>query len=274
MISDQERLLGYVEAWRSAVDDAVALLRSLDDADWVRPTDLPGWDVKGVASHLAHLESELSGVKQKRVELPQREHLTSPTSPYTELGLVARQEMTGEEITDELEECAKARYEQLLADPPTDGKADPPRTPGKIGWNWETLLSNRVLDVWMHEQDIRRAIGRPGGMSSPGATHTVATFTRSFPYAVGKRVAPPAGTTVVLDVTGVSPVHLAVEINESGRAVPLTTDPSEPSVSLRMDVETFVILAGGRRKPVAVEVTVDGDESLGRRVLEAMAVTP
>ena len=256
------------------MDDVVALLRTLDDADWARPTDLPGWDVKGVASHLAHLESELAGVRQKRVELPERDHLTSPTSMYTELGLVARDELTGAEITDELEECAKARHEQLLADPPTDGKADPPRTPGKIGWSWETLLSNRVVDVWMHEQDIRRAIGRPGGMSTPGAAHTVATFTRSFPYTVGKRVGPPVGTTVVLDVTGVSPVHLAVEIDESGRAVPLTDEPDEPSVSLRMDVETFVILGGGRRELSALSVDVSGDESLGRRVLEAMAVTP
>jgi uncharacterized protein (TIGR03083 family) len=274
MTSDQERLSGYVEAWRSAADDVVTLLRSLDDSDWARPTDLPGWDVKGIASHLAHLESELSGVKQKRVELPRREHLTSPTSMYTELGLVAREDLTGAEITDELEHCVRSRHEQLLADPPTDGKADPPRTPGKIGWNWETLLSNRVVDVWMHDQDIRRAVGRPGDMNTPGAAHTVATFVRAFPYAVGKRVAPPPGTTVVLDVTGVSPVHLAVEVDESGRAVPLTSDPQKPTASLRMDVETFILVGGGRRPVAELAVEVEGDEALGRKVLEAMAVTP
>ena len=274
MTSDQERLKEYVESWHSAVDDVVALLRSLDESDWSRPTDLPGWEVKGVAAHLAHLESELAGVKQKRVELPERDHYTAPTSTYTELGLVAREDMSGAEITDELEQCARSRHEQLLADPPTDGKADPPRTPGKIGWNWETLLSNRVVDVWMHDQDIRRAVGRPGAMNTPGAAHTIATFTRSFPYAVGKRVAPPAGTTVVLDVTGVSPVHLAVEVDESGRAVPVTTDPPEATVSLRMDVETFVILAGGRRPAAELTVEIEGDEELGHRILEALAVTP
>lgn len=274
MTSDQERLSEYVESWHSAVTDVVALLRSLDDSDWSRPTDLPGWDVKGVACHLAHLESELSGVKQKRVELPERDHYTAPTSMYTELGLVAREDMSGAEVTDELEQCARTRYEQLLADPPTDGKADPPRTPGKIGWNWETLLGNRVVDVWMHEQDIRRAIGRPGGMNTPGARHTVQTFTRGVPYAVGKRVAPPVGTTVVLDVTGISPVHLALEINEAGRAVPVTDEPEKPTVALRMDVETFVLVAGGRRPVADLPVVVEGDEGLGRRVLEAMAVTP
>jgi hypothetical protein len=91
---------------------------------------------------------------------------------------------------------------------------------------------------------------------------------------VGKRVAPPAGTTVVLDVTGVSPVHLAVEVNEAGRAVPLTTDPESPTVSLRMDVETFVVLAGGRRPASELPVGIEGDAELGGRILKAMAVTP
>lgn len=274
MTSDQERLSGYVTTWRSAVDDVLTLLRSLDDSDWSLPTDLPGWDVKGVACHLAHIESDLAGVKQKRVQLPERDHYTAPTSTFTELGLVAREEMGPDQIVDELEECARLRHERLLADPPTDGRADPPRTPGRIGWNWETLLNNRVVDVWMHEQDIRRAVGRPGGLNTAAAAHTVAAFTRSFLYTVGKVVAPPAGTTVVLDVTGVSPVHLPVEVDESGRARATTTDPASPTVTLRMDVETFAILAGGRRPVDAVTVEVSGDEALGRRILDAMAVTP
>lgn len=274
MTSDQERLSGYVTAWKAAVDDVVALLRSLDDDDWHRPTDLPGWTVKGVACHLAHLESELSGVKQKRVELPERDHYTAPSARYTELGLVAREDLSGAEIADELERCAADRHARLLAEPPTDPKGEPPRTPGRIGWDWETLLSNRALDVWMHDQDIRRAVGRPGGLATPAADHAVTVFARGFPYAVGKRVSPPAGTTVVLDVTGARPTHLAVEVGEDGRAVPLAGTVAEPTVSLRLDREAFIVLAGGRRPVDRVPVEVAGDEELGRRVLEALAVTP
>jgi uncharacterized protein (TIGR03083 family) len=274
MTSDQQRLMGYVETWRSAVDDLVTLLRTLDDDDWSRPTDLAGWDVKGVAAHIAHLESDLIGTKQKRVEVPELEHLTAPSSIYTEMGLIAREDLSGAEVTDEIEQAVAVRYEQLQADPPTDGKADPPRTPGKIAWNWETLLGNRPVDVWMHEQDIRRAVERPGGMNSAAAQHTIQIFARSFGYTVGKRVAPPAGTTVVLDVAGVSPVHLAVEVNDQGRAVPVTGPVAQPTVHLQMDAETFVILCGGRRPVAEVDVTVTGDEDLGRRVLAAMAVTP
>jgi uncharacterized protein (TIGR03083 family) len=274
MTSDQDRLTEYIETWRSAAADVLALLRSLDEEDWARPTDLPGWDVHAVAAHLAHLESELSGVAQREVEVPELAHVGAPTGTYTESGVIARKDLTGSEIADELERAVETRDRWLRANPPSDPRAVPELTPGGIGWSWETLLRNRPFDLWMHEQDIRRAVGRPGGMNTPGATHALTVLSMSFGYAVGKRVAPPAGTTVVADVTGVHPVHLAVEVDAGGRAVPPTETPSEPDVHLRMDAETFVVLGGGRRPVDAVDVAITGDEQLGRAVLEALAVTP
>jgi uncharacterized protein (TIGR03083 family) len=272
--SDTDRLAQYVDAWKSAVDDTVALLRSLDDADWARPTDLAGWDVKAVAAHLAHLESELAGNDQQHVEVAEAPHIVSPMGYYTEMGPLARREWPADRIVDELEQSAATRLSELRADPPTDGTAAPTRTPGGIGWDWNTLLSNRIVDVWMHEQDIRRAVGRPGGMDTPGAEHTVSVFARGFGYTVGKRVEPPAGTTVALEVTGLRPLHLAVEVGDDGRARPVVPPPDSPTVRLTMDLETYVLLSGGRCDPTEVEVTVTGDERLGLRVLVALALTP
>ena len=99
-------------------------------------------------------------------------------------------------------------------------------------------------------------------------------FARAFGYTVGKRVKPAPGTRVVLDVSGLRPVHLAVEVDDNGRAVASSTTADEADVALAMDLETYVILAGGRRAPEDVEVKVTGDEELGRRILAAMAVTP
>jgi uncharacterized protein (TIGR03083 family) len=272
--SDQERLGQYVDIWADAVDQVLELLRSLAPEDWDRPTDLPGWDVRAVAAHLAHLESDLAGMAQTAVDVPELDHVRSPMSRYTEQGRIARADWSPDRIVEELAKAAEIRLAVLRENPPTDATADPDRTPGGIGWDWETLLRNRPLDVWMHEQDIRRAVGRPGGLTTPAAAHTTQVFTMSLPYAVGKKVAPPAGTTVVVDVRGVHPVHLAVEMGEDGRARPTSGDPQQPTVSLGMDLETFVVLAGGRRPPSQVEVAVSGDSELGARVLEAMAVTP
>ncbi len=273
MTTDRERLSEYVETWQGAVDDVVALLRDLTDDEWSRPTDLPGWDVRAVAAHLAHLESELSGAEQVPVEVPELEHLTAPSGRHTEAGRVARESLENAELVDELERVAGVRAAELREHPPTDGSGTPPITPAGVSWDWDTLLRNRVVDVWMHEQDIRRALGRPGGMNRPAAAHTLRVLTAGFPYVVGKRVGPPEATTVVLDVTGLHPVHLAVEMSAEGRAVVTTSPVENPTVTLRMDAETYLVLAGGRASAENADVSVSGDPDLGRRLLANMALT-
>jgi uncharacterized protein (TIGR03083 family) len=270
---DRDRLWAYVETWKRSADDVVELLQSLSPGDFGLPTDLPGWDVRAVAAHLAHLESELAGNPQERVQVPELTHVRSPMSSYTERGPLARAGWPPDRIVAELASSVATRHAELAADPPTDGTAAPPRTPGGIGWDWQTLLRNRCLDVWMHEQDVRRAVGRPGHLDTPGARHTVGVFAAALPYVVGKRVSPPAGTTVVWEVTGPVEGRFAVAMGEGGRGAAVAP-PAEPDVRLRMDTEAFVVLGGGRRPSGDVDVDVAGDEELAARVLEAMAVTP
>ncbi|MGN6130991.1 MAG: maleylpyruvate isomerase family mycothiol-dependent enzyme, partial [Nocardioidaceae bacterium] len=246
----------------------------LSPEDWARPTDLPGWDVRAIACHLAHLESELAGNAQEPVEVPELEHVASPMGRYTEQGPLARAGWSTDAVVDELEQASAARAKALREDPPTDPKAVPEVTPGGIGWSWETLLSNRPLDVWMHEQDVRRAVDRPGNLDSPAGAHTVGVFARGFGFVVGKRVAPPAGTVVALEVTGPHPVRTAVRMGEDGRAGAVDPDSVSPDATLRLGVEPYLLLAGGRRRPSDVPVEIEGDEELARRVLAALAVTP
>src|SRR5690606_13664860 len=118
---------------------------------------------------------------------------------YTEQGVLARRGRPMAELAEEIERSAAIRYADLQADPPTDPSAAPPRTPGGVPWDNATLLGNRPLDVWMHEQDIRRAIGQPGGYDSVAARHTIAKLGAALPMVLGKRVGAPAGTSVRLD---------------------------------------------------------------------------
>lgn len=268
-MDDENRLQGYVDTWAVAVEDAVTLLRSLRDEDWSRPTDCPGWDVRAVAAHLAHLESELAGNPQDQVEVPALAHVTSSMGAYTERGPIARRDWSPTAVVDELETSAAIRLAALRADPPTDGSVRAPVTPGGIGWTWDTLLSNRPLDVWMHEQDVRRAVGLPGGLDTAPARHTADYLTESLDMVVGKRVAPAPGTTVLLEVVG-SPAR-AVAVGDDGRARQVAP-PGDPTVRLRLDREDFIVLAGGRRAPSSARV--EGDQELGHRVLGAFAVTP
>ena len=94
----------------------------------------------------------------------------------------------------------------------------------------------------------------------------------SLPFIVGKRAQAPVGSVVRLEVAGHGPVTATV--GDDGRGRRGTPDDGEPSVSLAMDRETFIVLAGGRRAAEPGVVRVAGDSELGERVLASMGVTP
>jgi uncharacterized protein (TIGR03083 family) len=271
-MDDASRLAELVETWRDEVAAFVALARDLPEEQWDLPTDLAGWSVKDNVAHTAHLEAVLAGAPEESVEVPEADHITGLMSLYTEQGVLARRGRPMSELADEIEASAATRYAELQAQPPTDGKAAPPRTPGGVPWDFRTLLSNRPLDVWMHEQDIRRAVGRPGGFDTAACRHVVRTLGRSLPMVVGKRVAPPIGTTVQVDVPDAGASWTAV-IGDDGRAA--AVDPVEqPTVRIILGAEDFVVLAGGRREVDATAPKIEGDAGLGAAVLANLAVTP
>jgi uncharacterized protein (TIGR03083 family) len=271
-MTDASRLAELVETWRQAIAEFVALARDIPEDQADLPTDLEGWTVKDNVAHTAHLESVLAGGPEETGPVEEAPHVRNLSGLYTEQGVAARRDRDLQELADEIEQAAATRHAALQADPPTDGASAPPKTPGDVGWTTERLLSNRPLDVWMHEQDIRRAIGRPGGFDTPAARHTVAVFGQALPMVVGKRVAPPAGTTVRVDVPDADQTW-TVRVGDDGRAG-LVEPVDEPTVRITLGTEDFVLLAGGRRGVDATDPKVEGDTELGRAVLSNLAVTP
>jgi uncharacterized protein (TIGR03083 family) len=268
---DRDELAGYVELWWAAVDSFVSVLEALPETEWDTPTDLAGWDVRACAAHTAHLESRLAGAPEETADIGDPAHVTGLMGAYTEIGVVNRRTASPAAIVTEIRAAAESRHEQLLADPPTDGSAKPSVIFGGVPWSWRTLLRNRPLDVWMHEQDVRRAVGRPGNLDSPAAKHTAEYLAEGLGYVLAKKVGAPVGTTLVLELAG-SPVH-AFEVSPDGRGRPIAP-PDSPTVTLRMDRESFVRLAGGRCAPEPGGVSWAGDTELAERVLDNLATTP
>src|SRR4051794_18063392 len=266
------RLVRLIEIWHEACASFVALAREIPREQWDLPTDLAGWSVKDNVAHTAHLEAVLAGGPEETMEVAEAPHLKNLTSYYTEQGVLARRDRDMAALADEIEHAVATRFAALQAEPPTDPSGAPPRTPGGVPWDNQTLLSNRPLDVWMHEQDVRRAIARPGGYDCPAAAHVLRTFARSLPMVVGKRVAPPPGTIVHLAIPEAG-LGWSVRVSHDGRAA-LLDDDGEATASVALRPEDYVVLAGGRRPLHTTQPHVTGDEKLARRVLESLAVTP
>ena len=268
---DAARLWSYVETWQRAVADFLQLARSLDEEQGDLATDLEGWNVRDLVAHTAHLEAILAGAPEETIEVAEAPHIRGLMGLYTEQGVLARRGRTIPALCDELEEAVARRSAALKADPPTDAKAAPPKVFGGLPWPNEQLLSNRPFDVWMHEQDIRRAVGRPGGYDSPAAAHAIAVLGRALPMVLGKRVSPSPGTGVVVSVPEAGRTW-GVRVGDDGRAA--FGDVASPAVRITLSAEDFVVLGGGRRTVDRTSPAMVGDTELGQALLESLAVTP
>ena len=269
-LTEPERLAHLVEIWWSAAGAALVTLESLSPQEWNRPTDLAGWNIHAVAAHLAHVESMLAGHPQQRVDVPPAAHIRSAFGAFMESGVIARREHTPAEITREFRAAVTARHDALVADPPTDGGARPDRLPPGIEWDTETLFANRAVDVWMHDQDVRRAVGRPVDLTSAAADHALARLSSTLGYVVARQATAPPGTSVVLDIGG---QQVGVCVDERGRGR-FEMPPGAPDLSISMSREAYLLAAGGRVILGVADLAVRGDEELAARILARLAVTP
>jgi uncharacterized protein (TIGR03083 family) len=252
-----------------------SVCRELGTADWDLPTDCPGWTVRDQVSHVVGTESMLLGRSSPPPASGDRGHVLNPIGELNEAWVEARRSLPGEALLAELEEVTAARLAELREMTDEQLAAETSSPIGRVPY--AVFMDVRVMDCWVHEQDLRRAVGRPGNLAGPAAEAAVSRLISSFGYVVGKRVAPPEGTTVVLSLTG-PVVRTASVAVRSGRAVPEDPGSGAPTARIVTDSETFACLAGGRwdadRAMGAGRVVLEGDVEMGGRVVSSLATIP
>lgn len=246
-----------------------ALCSSLGEADWKEPTGCPGWSVQDNLSHLVDYEAFALGRPRPDHVVADLSHAKNAMGESNEVGVDARRARSGREVLGEFREVTAERLERLerLTEEELDRKTQTPVGPGTV----RDLLTLRVMDTWSHEQDIRRALRRPGHTDGPVVAHSIGYFCGFLPYVVGKLAAAPDGTTTVVLVGDLPPV--AVEMTE-GRGRLAASVPDEPTVLLRTDVSNFAALVGGRSDARPDDVDITGDTALGRRIVASLGFMP
>ncbi|MCC5953674.1 MAG: maleylpyruvate isomerase family mycothiol-dependent enzyme [Acidimicrobiia bacterium] len=268
---DEPPVLACLEVvWTSVAD----LARQLDDDDWLTPSELAGWSVKDCISHMVGVESALLGEPVPDVSVDHLDHVTTDFAAMIEKPVEARRARPAGEVVDEFGTATRRRLEALRAMTPEEWAV--------VGWSpvgqvpYAQFMEVRVFDCWMHEQDIRRATGRPGHLEGPAAELAFGRIRSAMGFVVGKKAAAPQGSTVVFDIQG--PVGDRFTIEVADRASEAADEPADPTVVLEMSLSAFAALGGGRWDRDAAlasgEVAISGDEDLASAVLDAMAFTP
>ena len=260
------------EVWTSTAD----AIEGLDVGEWARPSELPGWTVKDVLSHVAGSEASLLGEPAPAVDISHLDHVKTPFQEMLELPVEAWRPRSGAEVRNWFDDVTGRRVAALRAMTPEEMGAPSWSPIGEVPYR--EFMRVRVFDCWMHEQDIRRVVGRPGHLAGPALEPVVERFRGALGVVVGKRAAAPDGTTVVIHATGPTEVKLGVVVEGRARVVDAATLDAVPDVRITLPFEALGALGGGRwdrsRAEVAGGVSYAGDEALGRRILDHMAFTP
>jgi uncharacterized protein (TIGR03083 family) len=274
-VTVHSKLQPSIDAWTHSIEAISELVAPLVEGEWNRPSECPGWSVRDVVSHVIGFECEALGDPRPIHALPRDLfHVKDEFSRYCEVQVDVRRCHTGPEMTSELEYTIIRRSRQLRNE-----TRDPETTVRSLMGKERTLeqsLRLRAFDVWVHEQDLRRALNKPGNLDSPGASIARDMLLRGMPKVVTEGAGAPPGSAVVFDVHGELEFMRTVRVDAEGRATIDGSVSLGPTVTLTMDWETFLRLGCGRAKPEAVadRVKAEGDDELAQRILATMSVTP
>lgn len=257
------------DAWEQTLRSSLDLAATFDAADWDRPTECPGWTVKDQYSHLIGVERALLGDPEPQVSVPEFDHVRSDFGRSLEVAVHARRSVPGPEVAAELAGTLDRRLAQLPGIDPAQGLILPN---GKEG-TYARLMTFRAMDCWTHEQDVRRAVGRPGNLDAPAAHCLWSILGIGLPLVVARFAKAGPGASVLFTITGPPSFRSAIAVGADGRGVPADPEPADFTAELDMDLETYLRLAAGRCTPEAVTVRTKGDEDLAARVLATMALT-
>ncbi|MFC7485210.1 maleylpyruvate isomerase family mycothiol-dependent enzyme [Knoellia sp. CPCC 206453] len=267
-------------AYSHTVQAIVDLGHSLREGDEERETDCPGWSVKDQFAHVVSLEAWVQGEDLPDIDVSGRAHVRSGLGAVVEKYLESRRDRSLEELLEELDSLSTAWIAHLEAE--TTSANDPALGP----YGPTTLLGlmqSRVFDLWVHEQDIREAIGRPGNLDSPGAALTVHSLFAALPKAVARTARVTPGDAVILDLTGPVVGRAGVRVEERDgkpHGIPLfsggTQEHEDAAVTTTITLSTQAATrrAAGRVATADTHYTVVGDEDVARRVLDALVIAP
>ena len=265
----------------------LGVLGGLSDADWERPTVCPGWSVRDIACHL--LADDLGVLSRHRDEyrpLAPRpdEALGVFLARINDEWIQAMRRLSGRVIVDLLRWSGEQTYALFST-------IDMQALGGAVSWAGPEPAP-RWLDVareyterWVHQQQIREAVGLPLLDDARWLGPVLATFTRALPRTFAGADAP-AGTAVTVTLAGAGGGAWTVVRSASDAEVPRgayawalyagrpeAPDPP-PAAEVQMSGDTAWRLFTKGITPEQAEprTTLSGDLTLARRLLTTVAI--
>jgi uncharacterized protein (TIGR03083 family) len=260
------------EVWSSLA----TLGAGLSDAEWDAPTACPGWPVSAQYAHVIGTESVLLGRPSPELPPVQLDHVRNDIGGFNEAWILSMAAEPRQSVLDRFVEVTSARRKALAAMGEDEFAADSWTPIGPA--DYRRFMQIRVFDCWVHEQDIRYSIGRPGHDDGPVADQSVDEVVRAIGYIIGKKAG--AGPEASVSITLTGPVGRQIEVAMvAGRARVVAHIDGSPAATLSLSSTAFTRLACGRIDAPALRagafggVLLGGDTAFGERIVDSLPFT-
>ncbi len=271
--------IDVVDLFAGEREALLRLLASLSDTGWATPTVCPGWTVKDVALHLlgvdmANLSRRRDGFRAPDAQGPVGEahaDLVAFLTRFNESWVEATRRLSPRLLCELLaftDPAVVAYYRSL----DLDALGEPVSWAGPQPAPVWLDVAREYTERWVHQQQIRDALQRPGLKEPRYVAPVLAAFVHGLPPALST-VAAPAGTRVRLVVSGpAGGVWLALR---PGDAWVLGQDEEgTAAATVTLDQETaWRLFTKGITRDVALQhARLEGDRSLADRMLDTVSI--
>jgi len=270
-IPKERTIAALAEEWLSLGD----LLAELTDDEWRLPTPLPGWSVQDNVAHIIGTEAMLSGESGPNIDIDREtnQHVRNDIGAFNEQWVESLRPAAPTDVLARFREVTAGRLATLTAMSDDEWNAESFTPAGKDTFG--RFMQIRVFDCWLHEQDVRDAVGRPGHESGLAVDVTLDEMATALGFVVGKKAGTGASQRVTFALTerGVVVREFHVEVGDRAAVVPELSGPA--TVVLTMPVGVMTRRCAGRVGPddLLDQVVIDGDLELASKILANQSYT-
>lgn len=249
------------------------LLAGLDPSSWGAPTPCPAWSVHELAVHLVHddlrrLSGDRDGHEGPWIDAASLDELVAGLDAVNERWVATMAPTLSPRLTVELLEWLDAPTRAHLLGLPPDAAT------GAVLWagpgphpNWLDV-AREYTERWIHQQQLREAVDRPGLDDATFVAPIVETFARALPVTL-----PPApdGNQVVVGVSGTVERSWSLARSADGWRFVDPSDDADASLTLPAEVFWRRAVRAIDRERTQAHAHVTGDARLVAPVLDLRA---
>jgi len=246
---------------------------------WEQPSACPGWWNRDVIAHLEAQDTAaaqlLAGEEPVELEAYRRSLGDRPFSVdgFNDVAVARRAELPVREVLLRWGRAADALLAYAARIPEEEwATRRVPWLAGEIAVRY--LIQSRVVEWWVHGEDIRAGAGMPPRIEHPPIHLTIDLAIRMLPWALGRAGLAFPGRSVLVDLEGAGggTWHWGLGVRE------IPPEDKKPDAFIQGRAYPFALVAA-RRAPAERflddgNLVVGGDEELALTILEHIRAYP